>query len=87
MKSQESEEVGNEILMKCGHSANALDSDGQPCCAICAGVHPEAYVVEDKPPDLKGRLAQCTTCNVKRESSYALAFFKHNFHYYGNLHQ
>ena len=68
----------SEILMKCGHTSNAKTPDGQPTCAMCAGIHPEAYVIEDKPPELKGRTAMCTTCNNRRKSSYTLPFFKKN---------
>ena len=63
-------------LMKCGHTANALTGNGEPVCAICAGVVAEAYEVDEK-EDLTGRTAQCTSCNTKRDSSYDLAFFKY----------
>jgi len=69
----------SDILMKCGHSANATHDDGQPCCVICAGIHPEAYVIEDIPPDLEGRTAMCSQCGGKRTSSYALPFFSYNY--------
>ena len=48
-------------MMKCGHAANAVDKDGNPCCAICAGFTPNAFIVDDSAPDLTGR--RITTCH------------------------
>ena len=42
----------NNILMKCGHTANAEYEDGQPCCLICAPKIEAFEIVEEK-PDLK----------------------------------
>jgi hypothetical protein len=50
-------------MMKCGHAANATDSEGNPVCAICYGINPQlsraATEVAEKPPDLEGRRARC----------------------------
>ena len=37
-----------KYLMKCGHLANAIDSNGKPCCAICAGINKGYNVVYKK---------------------------------------
>ncbi len=47
------------VLMKCGHAAQATDSDGNPACVICAVLDPNARVVDENPPDLNGRVARC----------------------------
>ncbi len=65
------------VLMKCGHSANAVDSKGNPCCAICAGLTPNANIVEKIIPDLTNRFAKCSLCNNRRPSSIKLPFFKY----------
>ena len=46
-------------LMKCGHSAQGIDKDGNPVCVICAGLTPDAYIIAENPPDLTGRKARC----------------------------
>lgn len=45
-------------MMKCGHAANAT-CDGKPSCAICAGLTPDALIVDASPPDLTLRAARC----------------------------
>lgn len=62
-------------LMKCGHTAQAIDKDGNPCCVICIG-NPLAEQVEENLPDLTGRLAKCG-CGNTRESSISLPFFEY----------
>lgn len=47
-----------KTLMKCGHIGYAKDKDGNPCCVICAGSTPDAFIVEDNQPNLIGRKAQ-----------------------------
>lgn len=47
-------------VMKCGHSANAVDGEGNPCCAICAGIDPRAYEVDDTYIQDPKRKARCT---------------------------
>ena len=64
-------------LMKCGHAANAVDKNGNPCCAICAGFTPNAFIVDDSAPDLTGRKARCMFCGAERDSSPELPFFEH----------
>lgn len=64
-------------MMKCGHAANAVDKDGNPCCAICAGSTPDAFVVEDKEIDLTGRKARCLYCGSLKDSSPDLPFFEY----------
>jgi len=46
------------VMMECGHAANAT-TDGEPCCAICAGIDAGWNVVAENPPDLTGRMARC----------------------------
>lgn len=45
-------------MMKCGHSANAIDERGNPVCAICFGIVAGA-IVRAEAPDLTGRIAEC----------------------------
>lgn len=61
-------------IMKCGHTAMAIDGEGRPYCVICHG-DPRSEIV-DTPPDLTGRLAKCG-CGNTRESSIELAFFEY----------
>jgi hypothetical protein len=65
------------MMMKCGHTANAVTKENQPCCVICAGIIPGAYEVADT-PDLTGRTARCLYCAAERSSALNLPFFKHN---------
>lgn len=68
----------SDILMKCGHSANAeqiLDDDTRiPACAICSCIE-----IEETKPDLAGRQAVCTGHKgggIKLASSkFTLPFF------------
>lgn len=46
-------------LMKCGHTAQAIDSNNNPVCVICFG-SPEALEVQTEMPDLTGRVARCS---------------------------
>lgn len=62
-------------LMKCGHTAMAVDENGNPCCVICHG-DPRSQIVEEDLPDLTGRLAKCD-CGNTRESSIELPFFEY----------
>ena len=64
-------------MMKCGHAANAVDKDGNPCCAICAGYTPDAFIVEDKEIDLTGRKARCADCGRVTDSRLDLPFFEY----------
>jgi hypothetical protein len=65
--------------MKCGHAANAVNMQtNQPSCAICAGLTPDADIVAQVQPDLKGRFAHCAYGrHAKVPSSTDLAFFEH----------
>ena len=51
----------NNVLMKCGHTANAEYEDGKPCCLICAPKI-EAFEIAEEKPDLKRRKAKCDYC-------------------------
>lgn len=46
-------------LMKCGHTSQAIDKDGNPSCVIC-WPDANASIVEDAPPDLSNRKARCS---------------------------
>ena len=61
--------------MKCGHAANST-CNGEPSCAICAGLDPNAYIIDENPPDLTGRIARCS-CGKEKPSSYDLPFFEY----------
>ena len=63
-------------LMKCGHTANAETSTGEPCCAICAGFTEDAYIVVPR-PSLEGRKAKCSFCGNIVDSDYNLPFFEY----------
>lgn len=70
----------SDILMKCGHSANAeqvmLDGSRIPCCVICSCAE-----IEENKPNLIGRKARCSyygrKCHSEVDSKYNLAFFEH----------
>ena len=47
-------------MMKCGHAAQAVNGKGEPVCVICVGINPGATVVDDAPPSLAGRMAECS---------------------------
>jgi hypothetical protein len=64
-------------LMKCGHTANAIDADGNPVCAICIGINPGATKIDTKKPSLDGRTARCSSCGRTTPSSYGLPFFEY----------
>lgn len=64
-------------MMKCGHIGYAKDKDGNPCCAICAGSTPDAFIVEDNQPNLTGRKARCLYCGSLKDSSPDLPFFEY----------
>jgi hypothetical protein len=74
------------VLMKCGHSTTGKrQSDGTPVCVIC-WPKPESAQVEDSPPDLTGRMADCSYPDGKygshaggrqAPSSTSLPFFQH----------
>jgi hypothetical protein len=54
------------VLMKCGHSANARDEQGNPVCVICLGVGTGATEVAPESPNLTGSKARCV-CNCGKE--------------------
>ena len=68
------------MLMKCGHVANAVDSKGNPVCAICAGIKP-GFDVPDRECEgtegLEGRKATCPICGATTASSWDLPFFEY----------
>ncbi len=64
-------------MLACGHSANAVDENGNPCCAICFGLKDGASETVVKTPDLKGRKAKCSMCDRTEPSSIDLAFFEY----------
>lgn len=63
----------NTPMMKCGHAANAVDSEGKPVCVICHGIVDGATEIDESPPGLEGRKARCVY--------YGKVF---HFGYYGN---
>lgn len=69
--------MGKVIIMKCGHAANGVDKDGKPYCVICAGLTPNAYIVDDNVPDLTGRKARCSQCGCIVPSNANLFLFEY----------
>lgn len=68
------------VMMKCGHSANAQDSNGNPVCVICVGISEGATEV-DVNPNLTGRVARCgyfNRCHTEQPSDVSLPFFEHH---------
>ena len=65
-----------DVLMKCGHSSNAVTEDSKPCCIICAP-QKEAFEIDDRLLNLNGREAQCTYCCKRTKSDINLPFFKY----------
>lgn len=65
------------VLMKCGHTANGKDKDGNPVCVICYMIDPGATQVAEEKPSLEGRKSQCPTCKSITDSSYDLPFFEY----------
>jgi hypothetical protein len=63
-----------KVMLSCGHAANATDGNGQPSCAICAGLHQSVPV---DAPNLTGRYARCG-CGRTAPSTLdgSLAFFE-----------
>lgn len=75
-------------LMKCGHTAQGTDGDGNPACVICALVDPRSRIVETERPSLEGRRAFCCYKEGRGNSrpkahtegvssDYGLAFFEY----------
>jgi len=63
-------------MMKCGHAANATNGHGQPSCAICAGLTPNADIVVDA-PDLTGRMAKCACGRIEPSELKQRACFEY----------
>ena len=63
------------ILLSCGCRANSTDGDGNPSCAIHAGLGIDIYPVAE--PNLEGRKALCSYCNIEMSSSLSLWFFEY----------
>jgi hypothetical protein len=62
-------------LMKCGCVALATNAKGKPICPIHAGLTLAAEQVDESPPSLTERMAQCTYCKSRRPSDFSLPFF------------
>lgn len=62
----------DSIMMKCGHTANAVNSKGEPCCVIC-----DCTEIQQNKPKIKHRKAKCIYCGRMLKSEWDLAFFKH----------
>jgi len=61
------------VMMACGHTANATH-EGQPACAVCAGIA-EGWATVVAGPSLEGRTARCG-CGRIEPSSAKLPFFE-----------
>lgn len=65
-------------LMKCGHVAQGVASDGKPVCVICAGIHTGGLTVDRElhgTEGLEGRKAKCFDCGETVDSRWELPFF------------
>ena len=78
----------SDILMKCGHTANAVqktENGDIPACVIC-----NCSDIAESKPDLTGRKAKCSyfgktftyggqkvTCHGEADSKYNLPFFEY----------
>lgn len=62
------------VLMKCGHAANAT-LDDKPVCAICYGLKDGANLAVAETPNLEGRKSRCWYCNKLESSSVELPYF------------
>ena len=75
----------SDVLMKCGHTAQAVDGGGNPVCVFCM-----CEEVAEEKPDLTGRKARCSyfgktfrrggrmvTCHGEADSKYTLPFFEY----------
>ena len=63
------------IVMKCGHTANAVKlvkGKKIPCCVICDCTEPC-----EKSISLDGRKARCTYCGHTAKSDISLPFFEY----------
>jgi hypothetical protein len=63
------------IVMKCGHTANAVKlvkGEEVPCCVICDCIEPC-----EKSTNLDNREARCTYCGHKVKSDINLPFFEY----------
>lgn len=69
--------MANNVMMKCGHAANASYGDGKPVCILCLGIAEGADQIDDNPPSLENRKAKCTCCNNETFSSLSLPFFEY----------
>jgi hypothetical protein len=63
-------------MMMCGHTANAHNKTGDPCCVICIGIDAGASRVDTRTIILSGRIAKCD-CGKTRPSNSDLAFFEY----------
>lgn len=63
------------VVMKCGHAAPGTDGAGRTCCCICLD-DPRACEVDPNPPDVTGRVAQCSDCKKSAPSSWSLPLFE-----------
>lgn len=66
------------VMMECGHAANSVmvvDGERLPACVVCAP-SPEGTTVDESPPSLEGRMAECSYCHKQTPSAVALPFFE-----------
>lgn len=63
-------------MMACGHTANSVDQNNDPGCAICFGIDPDASIVVEA-PNLEGRRAFCSDCGKSSPSRLDLPFFEY----------
>ncbi len=61
--------------MACGHTANATNAAGNPCCVVCWPDPKAAEIVTA--PDLTGRWSKCPACGSVVASDPSLPFFAH----------
>lgn len=64
-------------LMECGHASQGVNGLNKPVCVICIGIDQRASIPAEKPPDLTGRKAVCSSCDKRANSHFNLAFFSY----------
>ena len=67
--------MSTKVILTCGCAANATDQDGNPSCAVHAGLADTSPA--EVQPSLEGRTSKCTYCDRKAPSSTQLPFFEY----------
>ena len=63
-----------KVMFACGHVSNAVNSKGEPSCAICFGIQEGAETIVEA-PNISKRKARCA-CGKTVKSDFNLPFFE-----------